>query len=48
MVMRNVCIGLTFGRTANVVSPTNPLDEDDTPEASTEKLAPKRLASTTI
>lgn len=46
MVMRNVCIGLTFGRTANEVSPTNPLDEDDTPEALTEKLAPKRWAST--
>ena len=41
-------MGLTFGRTANEVSPTNPLDEDDTPEASTEKLTPNRLASMTI
>lgn len=40
-------MGLTFGRTANEVSPTNPLDEDDTPEASTEKLTPNRLASMT-
>lgn len=43
--MRNVWIGLTFGRTANEVSPTSPLDDDATPEASTEKLAPNRLAS---
>jgi hypothetical protein len=40
-------MGLTFGRTAKDVSPTNPLDEDDTPEASTEKLTPNRLASMT-
>lgn len=48
MVMRKVCIGLTFGRMANEVSPTNPLDEDNTPETSMEKLARKRLASTII
>jgi hypothetical protein len=48
MVMANVWMGLIFGRTANEVSPTNPLDEDDTPEASTEKLTPNRLASMTI
>lgn len=31
--MMNVCIGLTLGITAKIVSPTRPLDVDATPES---------------
>ena len=41
----NVCIGLTFGMTAKMVSPTRPLDVEMTPESLTGMSRPVLLAA---